>query len=46
MFRIDPRQLCWALENLVAGKIVNRIRVPEKEAVQAKLALERMLDVS
>jgi len=46
MFRIDPRQLLWALENLVAGKIVNRIRVPEDEAIQAKIALERMLAVS
>ena len=46
MFRIDPRHLLWALENLVAGKIVNRIRVPADEASQAKIALERMLAVS
>ena len=46
MFRIDPRHLLWALENLVAGKIVNRIRVPADEAGHAKIALERMLTVS
>ena len=46
MFRIDPQQLLWALESLVEGKVVNRIRVPAKEAGLAKLALERMLEVS
>lgn len=46
MFRIDPQQLLWALENLVAGKIVNRISVPAQEAASAKLALDRMLDIS
>lgn len=46
MQRIDPQHLAWALENLVAGKVVNRIRVPEHEAAPAKIALERMLAVS
>lgn len=46
MFRIDPQQLMWALENLVEGKVVNRIRVSVKEAELAKLALDRMLEVS
>jgi len=46
MARIDPQHLAWALENLVAGKVVNPIRVPEAEAELAKLALERMLEVS
>ena len=46
MFRIDPQQLMWVLENLVEGKIINRIRVPESEASQAKHALERMLSIS
>ncbi len=32
-------------ENLVAGKPVNVIRVPEREAVSARMALERMLAV-
>ncbi len=46
MFRIDPQHLLWTLENLVDGTPVNRIRVPAAEAEQARLALNRMLDVS
>ena len=46
MQRIDPQHLAWTLENLVEGKVVNAIRVPEHEARLAKLALERMLAVS
>lgn len=46
MARIDPQHLAWALENLVAGKVVNQIRVPEADATLARLALERMLTVS
>ncbi|HET7923075.1 MAG TPA: quinolinate synthase NadA, partial [Gammaproteobacteria bacterium] len=45
MFRIDPQHFAWTLENLVEGNTVNRIKVPKEDAVQAKLALERMLDV-
>jgi len=46
MFRIDPQHLLWTLENLLDGKAVNQVKVPEKEARLAKIALERMLDVS
>jgi quinolinate synthase len=46
MFRIDPPHLAWVLENLVAGQVVNQIKVPADVALQAKLALDRMLDVS
>jgi quinolinate synthase len=46
MQRIDPQHLAWTLENLVDGKVVNQISVPEHEAVRAKVALERMLAVS
>jgi quinolinate synthase len=46
MARIDPQHLAWALENLVAGKVVNQIKVPAADGVLAKLALERMLEVS
>ncbi len=46
MQRIDPQHLAWTLENLVEGKVVNPIRVPEHEAALARLALERMLAVS
>jgi quinolinate synthase len=46
MARIDPQHLAWCLENLVEGRVVNRISVPADEAVLAKLALDRMLAVS
>jgi len=46
MFRINPQQLLWVLENLVAGNVVNRITVPAEEAEYARLALQRMFDVS
>ncbi len=46
MFRIDPQHLLWTLENLVDGIPVNRIRVAAAEAEQARLALNRMLEVS
>lgn len=46
MFRIDPQHLAWTLESLAAGNVVNRIQVPAEDARLARLALERMLDVS
>jgi len=46
MFRIDPQHLAWMLENLVNGKVVNQISVPVDIAKNAKLALDRMLEVS
>ena len=45
MARIDPQHLAWTLENLVDGKVVNRIKVPEHEAEYARVALKRMLEV-
>ena len=46
MFRIDPQHLLWTLENLLEDKVVNRIRVPENIATDARLALEHMFTVS
>lgn len=46
MFRIDPQHLVWTLENLVEGRVVNQIKVAPDEAALARLALERMLEVS
>ena len=46
MFRTDPQHLCWVLENLVAGNVVNQVKVPTEEAWQAKKAIDNMLDVS
>ncbi len=45
MYRIHPAYLCWVLERLVAGKIVNRVAVDEETARYAKVALESMLQV-
>jgi len=46
MFRTDPPALLRILESLLEGNVVNRIQVPEKEAVQARAALQRMFDIS
>jgi quinolinate synthase len=46
MFRTDPQHLLWVLENLVEGRVVNRIQVPEQDAKLARLALNRMLQVA
>jgi quinolinate synthase len=43
MYRIHPGYLAWVLEELVAGRTVNPITVPESVAVPARIALERML---
>lgn len=45
MYRISPQHLCWALENLVDGNIVNRIKVKNKVKHWARVALDRMLEV-
>lgn len=46
MFRIDPQHLAWVLENLVEGNVVNQISVPTRVANSARVALQRMLDIS
>ena len=43
MNRIDLPHLVWALENLVAGRVVNRIDVDPEVARWARTALDRML---
>ncbi len=43
MNRIDLPHLVWALESLVAGRVVNQITVDPQTAANAKVALERML---
>lgn len=45
MYRIDLAHLCWALESLETGTPVNVIRVDEQTALDALVALERMLEV-
>ena len=43
MNRIDLPHLVWALESVANGKVVNEIKVDEKVAKHARVALERML---
>ena len=45
MYRISPQHLAWALENLVAGRVVNRIQVRRNIKHWARVALDRMLEV-
>ncbi|OFW20561.1 MAG: quinolinate synthetase [Acidobacteria bacterium RIFCSPLOWO2_12_FULL_66_21] len=45
MFRVSPNHLLWVLEGLVEGKIYNQIVVPDDDKRDAKLALDRMLQV-
>jgi quinolinate synthase len=46
MYRISPRHLAWALENLVAGRVVNRIQVRPGVKHWARVALDRMLETA
>jgi quinolinate synthase len=45
MYRVHPAYLCWVLEGLVEGYVVNQISVPDDEARWAKVALDRMLEI-
>jgi len=45
MYRISPQHLAWALENLVEGRVVNRIQVRDGVKHWARVALDRMLEV-
>ena len=45
MFRVSPNHLLWILEGLVEGKVHNQIIVPEDQKNNARLALDRMLQV-
>lgn len=45
MYRIHPAYLAWTIEELAAGRVVNRVSVDEETAQFAKIALDRMLTV-
>jgi quinolinate synthase len=45
MFRIDPPHLAWVLESLVEGRLVNVVKVPDEMARDARVALDRMLEI-
>jgi quinolinate synthase len=46
MFRIDLPHLAWVLDGLLAGEVRNRIVVDEETALDARVALERMLAIA
>ena len=41
MYRIAPQNLAWALESLLAGRVVNQITVDDETARWARVALDR-----
>lgn len=45
MARIDLPHLAWTLDNLLAGRVVNRVSVDPAIAADARLALERMVRI-
>jgi quinolinate synthase len=45
MYRISPQHLAWALENLMEGRVVNRIQVRANVKRWARVALDRMLEI-
>jgi quinolinate synthase len=46
MFRIDGPLLAWVLESLVRGEVVNQITVDPQTTEWARVALQRMLDIT
>jgi quinolinate synthase len=46
MYRIAPPFLLWVLDNLVDGEVVNEIVVPEEIAVEARKALNKMIEIA
>ena len=46
MYRIAPQNLAWALDNLVAGNVVNQIKVDDETKHFAFVALERMIKLT
>jgi quinolinate synthase len=44
MYRISPQHLAWVLENLVEGRVVNRIQVKPDVKHWARVALDRMIE--
>jgi quinolinate synthase len=45
MYRISPQHLAWTLENLVEGRVMNRIRVGDDVKHWSRVALDRMLEI-
>ena len=45
MFRVSPNHLLWILEELVEGRVHNRVTVPEEQKHWNRVALDRMLSI-
>ncbi|HEX8323852.1 MAG TPA: quinolinate synthase NadA [Tepidisphaeraceae bacterium] len=45
MFRIDLPHLCWVIENLVEGTVLNQVKVDAHTRQWATVALQRMLAI-
>jgi quinolinate synthase len=45
MFRVSPNHLLWILAELVAGRVHNRIVVPDDQKHWTRVALDRMLSI-
>jgi quinolinate synthase len=45
MFRVSPNHLLWVLEELVEGRVHNRVVVPDEQKYWTKVALDRMLSI-
>ena len=45
MFRVSPNHLLWILEELVDGRVHNRITVPDDQKHWNRVALDRMLSI-
>jgi quinolinate synthase len=46
MFRVSPNHLLWVLDGLVDGEVHNRIVVPDPTKRWARVALDRMLQLT
>ena len=46
MYRIHPSFLLWSLESICRGEIRNEVKVPERIAMPARAALDRMLSLA
>ena len=45
MFRVSPNHLLWILEELMEGRVHNRIVVPDDQKHWTRVALDRMLSI-
>ena len=46
MYRVAGPHLLWVMDNLLEGRVVNQIVVPEPIASEAKLSLDRMIELA